>query len=146
MMARDEMKEALGKLLTKVEPPYDRPSSKDWADLERRMCTNFGREFITLIDLLSDFDLRGETLNVVTAGRTNGNPSIAFVYEHECAHGEWPRDMIPFYAVGNGDYYCLSAREGCVSCVYYVSHDDGRTELVAKGVGDWICHLAVALM
>lgn len=33
-------------------------------------------------------------------------------------------DHIPFYAIGNGDYLCLSRSAGVDSPVLYVAHDD----------------------
>jgi len=38
----------------------------------------------------------GEILNVARGGRTNGNDTIAAIYDAEMQTGRWNSDMIPF--------------------------------------------------
>jgi hypothetical protein len=38
----------------------------------------------------------------------------------------WEDDLIPFYAIGNGDYLCFRKSECPNSGVYFIPHDEAR--------------------
>jgi hypothetical protein len=49
----------------------------------------------------------------------------------------WNADLIPFIAVGNGDFFCLSAAAGPQSGVYYVDHE-GDTQRITESFDGWL--------
>ena len=51
--------------------------------------------------------------------------------------GDWNPDLIPFLAVGNGDFFCLSASAGPESGVYYVDHE-ADTQQIAPSFAAWL--------
>ena|SRR5215213_1799952 len=84
------------------------------------------------------YEFPGDILNVSKAGRHNGNDRIAFIYEFEREHGDWPEELIPFYGIGNGDYFALDRREGRNSAVYYRYHEDGHVERYSPDFAAWV--------
>ena len=48
------------------------------------------------------------------------------------------KDHIPFYALGNGDYLCLSRSAGPNSPVLYVAHDDPLVDTIHSSFGDYL--------
>jgi hypothetical protein len=101
----------------------------------------FPQEFVFFMELMTEFSFPGDILNVVTSGRTNGNDTIAFTYDFERSNGVWPPDLIPFYAVGNGDYFCFRSSEGASSHIYYIYHEDGRVEKHSESFEVWVKEL-----
>lgn len=122
-MNKDEITTILDQILEREFRSVDPPGNEDWERLERRFTTQFPDAFRSFIDLMSIYHFPGDILNVRESGQTNGNDTIALTYDLEMKN-EWNADLIPFYSIGNGDYYCLSAHEGRASAVYYWSHDD----------------------
>jgi hypothetical protein len=52
--------------------------------------------------------------------------------------GNWNKNFIPFYGIGNGDYFCLNAKECPDSKVYYRYHEDLRMEEYSDSFEMWI--------
>lgn len=65
------------------------------------------------------------------------------VYQYECQYPEWDRNMIPFYGIGNGDYFCIH-REN--NRVYYFYADRLEFEFYMDTFGEWISDLPDFLM
>lgn len=53
----------------------------------------------------------GDILNVFS-GKMNGNDIIEFIYDYEMKEGFWKKELIFFYSIGNGDYFCFYLKEG----------------------------------
>jgi hypothetical protein len=70
--------------------------------------------------------------------KTNGNDTIVTIYQSEKNIGSWPDYLLPFYGIGNGDYFALDTREGDKSAVYFRSHTDGSVVRYAESFGAWI--------
>ena len=47
-------------------------------------------------------------------------------------------DHIPFYAIGNGDYLCLSRSAGIASPVIYVAHDNPNSDILHTSFSDYL--------
>ena len=149
-MTKDEIKEVIETLVRKYErdfsPPierlhggeqFDPPDRKDWEFLERKFNCSFSPEFVAFVELIVNYNLPG-MLNVTREGKTNGNATMDWRYDHEMSFGTWNADMIPFIAVGNGDFFCLSAGKGAESGVYYVDHGADEEEEITKSFAAWI--------
>jgi hypothetical protein len=143
-LTKDEIKDVIEALVTKFErdsnPPierltrgqqFDPPSDKDWEFLERKFNCSFSPEFVAFVELIVDYNLPG-MLNVTREGRANGDPTVDWWYDREMGFGDWNADLIPFIAVGNGDFFCLSASKGSESGVYYVYHEGEEEQLTAS--------------
>ncbi len=48
------------------------------------------------------------------------------------------KDHVPFYAIGNGDYLCLSRSAGPNSPVLYVAHDDPIVDTIHTSFDDYL--------
>jgi hypothetical protein len=108
--------------------------------LEARLKKRLPIDFKVFIELMSQYPFLGEIYNIPQAlgARTNGNDTIVSVIEFEKSLGEWPDHLLPFYGLGNGDYFVLDAREGDKSAVYFKSHTDGSVAFYADSFGVWI--------
>jgi hypothetical protein len=89
------------------------------------------------MELITDYNLPGMP-NVTREGRTYGEPTLDWLYDHEMSFGRWNPDLIPFLDLGNGDYYCLSASKGPQSGVYFVYHEDGHDEELTDSFEKWL--------
>ena len=136
-MTKIEVRNLLASCLQLEPSPFECPTEEDWRELEVRMRTSFAPEFRFFIDLLSEFAFPGDVYNVAS-GRTNGNDSVVAVYDSEVRFGGWPQELIPFYGIGNGDYFALSSLEGPGSRVYYYSHADRAAVPHSASFSAWL--------
>lgn len=136
-MTREEINSILFKILEPEEAQLDSPSNKDWDILSDKFKCEFSDDFKFFIDLMSKYMFPGDIYNVAT-GKNNGNDSINFVYDYEMNSGDWDKDFIPFYGIGNGDYFCLNIKECPQSKVYYFYHEDLRIEVYSDSFEMWI--------
>lgn len=121
--------------------PYEVPSPEDWKKIEERFGMSFPQEYVDFVELLCDFDFPGDFYNVVRSARSNGNDEIATVYDIERRETDFPEWLIPFYGIGNGDYFALDARAGRESSVYYWYHERRRAERYAGSFSEWLSGL-----
>lgn len=63
---------------------------------------------------------------------------IEDVYEDEMNYGDWNENMVPFYGIGNGDYFCMNTKEGENSRVYYYYHESGEYDVYSANFEEWI--------
>ena len=143
-MTKNEIRAILSSILSAEVGGIDSPTETDWSLLERRFATHFPVEFKVFIELMSEFSFPGDIYNAIQAGRTNGNDSILTVYENEINAG-WPENLIPFYGIGNGDYFALDKNEGIQSAVYYRYHEDGNVVKYSSSFEEWLKHLPAFL-
>jgi len=149
-VTKDEIRDVIEALVEKYEgdsdPPierwgkdqqFDPPAKKDWEFLERKFSCSFAPEFVSFVELITDYNLPG-MLTVTREGRTSGDPTLDWWYDREASLGDWNPDLIPFLAVGNGDYFCLRASKGPQSGVYYVYHEDGQDEQLTASFQEWL--------
>lgn len=106
----------------------------DWEYLESKLSTTFPKELKLFLTAVSDFTFPGDIL----IGKPGTPDAIDTVYELEMSTGMWNSDMIPFYAIGNGDYFCVSKQLGESSPIYYSYHDNGRIVEYADSVHTWL--------
>jgi SMI1-KNR4 cell-wall len=139
-VTRDEVANLLGKILNKEVGNLDNPSTNDWTHLEKKFGCQFPEEFKYFIELMSVYVFPGDILNV-SIGNTNGNDTIEFTYDYEMKQGVWKEDLIPFYSIGNGDYFCLHAKECPNTAVYYYSHEESSIEKEADSFEEWLNQL-----
>ena len=145
MMRKDEIRAFLVPILEKEVAEIDAPTEADWRRFETRFATQLPKEFKTFIELMSEFSFPGDIYNIAQTGRTNGNDRIETIYESEVAASGWPANLIPFYGIGNGDYFALDKDEGPKSAVYYRYHEDGRVEKQNDSFADWLKRLPAFL-
>ncbi|MNV46366.1 SMI1 / KNR4 family protein [compost metagenome] len=139
-MTKDQIEAIIKTVVEEEVNQFEPPSQSDWINFENKFSCTFSNEFKNFIELMSQYSFPGDILNVST-GSTNGNDSIEFTYEYELSQENWNPDMIPFYSVGNGDYFCLSKMESPNSPVYYYYHEDFRTEYYSDSFENWIREL-----
>lgn len=104
----------------------------------------FPAAFKLFIELMSEYSFPGDILNV-SNGKTNGNDTIEFTYDYEMKQGNWKKELIPFYSIGNGDYFCLLSNECPKAGVYYYSHEDGNINKEANNFVEWLKQLPTFL-
>ncbi len=102
---------------------YRPPTIDEWKALEEKFSCEFPSGLRSFIELMAEFDFPGDIMNVGD-GPNNGNDGIELTYDFEIRENPaWLSEMIPFYAIGNGDYFCVSSREGPSSAIYYYDHE-----------------------
>jgi len=140
-MRKSEILKILKKVMPTVDQPYDVPTKSDWIKLESKFGTVFPQEFVDFVELLTGFEFPGDFYNVNSTENTNGNDYIGLVYDMESSQIEWPKWFVPFYGIGNGDYFGLDSREGLTASVHYWYHDRLATEPFKKSFWAWIENL-----
>jgi hypothetical protein len=136
-MTEAEMDQILASTLPRASTPFDPPSSHDWQRLEAKFRCKFDDDFKIFMTLMSKYRFPGDLLNV-SSGRTNGNDPIELAFDLEAELPNWDPKMIPFYAIGNGDYFCLSREECPASKVYYFYAERNEFEPYAASFADWV--------
>lgn len=88
----------------------------------QRLKSYFGNQlpqsFLAMRALLPQYVIPGDHL-----------PAAEMILSHEWETENNPNftgDFVPFYAIGNGDYLCISRKAGQCSPVLYVAHDDPK--------------------
>lgn len=136
-----EMIEAVLQRISDFEPtPFEPPIASDWIGLEAKFGCRFNNTFKIFFSLLGKYRFPGEMLNV-SSSQGIGNDTIILSFDLEMEHGQWNKEMIPFYAIGNGDYFCLSCEECPNSRVFYYDHETQVFEIYLESFGKWIQHL-----
>ena len=145
-MTRDEILKILESCLPVAEPPYDLPPAHAWSELTHRLGMQFPREFVEFMELLTCFEFPGDIYNISKLGRTNGNDTIADVYDFEVSHNEfWPSWLVPFYGIGNGDYFGFDMRTSTESEVLYWYHEVQMAKRDAASFAQWVERLPAFL-
>ena len=144
-MTKQEIRALLSTVLPAKSGGIGPPSTEEWQALEGRLGTCFPEEFVYFIELMSEFSFPGDIYNVTRADRTKDNDTIELVYAHERRLSGWPDELIPFYGIGNGDYFALHRDEGRASAVYYRYHEDGRIERYSASFASWLIELPAFL-
>lgn len=137
-MTKDEIRLMLRAIPDVRAANFSKPTEADWASLETFFDSRFPPEFKAFIELMAEFSFPGDIYNVTSAGQTNGNDLIATVYANEKASSNWPARLVPFYGIGNGDYFALGADDGLV---YYRYHEDQRVEKYSASFEEWLRRL-----
>lgn len=145
LMNKEEIRQSLADVLVRETALLDVPAEADWLSLEERFETRFPAEFKAFIDLMSEFAFPGDIYNVPQKGRSNGNDTITQIFESERANSDWPEYLVPFYGIGNGDYFVLDTRERDSSAVYFRNHADGGIVRYSDNFGVWIKKLPAFL-
>lgn len=133
-MEYKEIEKILKNLLDKEEDKLDKPTDKEWEELSNKFNYSFENEFKYFIELMSEWSFPGDIYNV-SKENNNGNDTIEDVYNHEMENGYWKSNMIPFYGIGNGDYFCINRDD---SKVYYYYSDKDKFEKYSNNFKSWI--------
>ena len=133
-MKREETENILSIFCEKYDEYFDIPSSLDWESLSGYFNTDFDSDFVTFINLMSEWAFPGEIYNV-TENNNNGNDTIKTVYDFEMNCGEWNKNMIPFCAIASGDYFCIDSNN---KSVMYFYHDKQEFEFYCNDFEEWI--------
>lgn len=133
-MKYNEIEFILKKVLDKEICKLDKPTDKEWEELSHKFNYSFSNEFRYFIELMSVWSFPGDIYNV-SKGYNNGNDTIEHVYDVEMKNGNWNADMIPFYGIGNGDYFCINVLD---SKVYYYFCDKDEFQEYCTNFIIWI--------
>ncbi|MFN0195481.1 MAG: SMI1/KNR4 family protein [Planctomycetaceae bacterium] len=136
-MSDQEMEALMVCAFDAEETPLDPPSTDDWNRLEAAHHCIFPADFKNFYHAVSHYRIRGELLNV-SSGRTNGNDTSECAYTSEVDLGNWNPNMVPFFAIGNGDYFCLSSSECPSSPVYFRDAGANTYCVYSNSFEDWI--------
>lgn len=136
-MDKNEIRRILSQNLETEFEKIDQASAADWEKLERLVQTRFPESYRWFVELMTEYSFPGDMLNIQESGRTNGNDPISIVYESEFLAGECPW-LVPFYSIGNGDYFCFDSREKENSAVYYWCHEDKNVSCENPSFEGWM--------
>ena len=123
------------------------PNQIEWKTLESKFSCKFPNEMYHFINLMKIFSFPGDILNVGAGpNNDNDNDTIDYVYDFEIKENPtWKQNMVPFYSIGNGDYFCISASEDCLSAVYYYYLDRKAFVKHCESFEEWIVDLPIFL-
>jgi SMI1-KNR4 cell-wall len=141
-MNKQEVRQLLSASLTPESASLQPPTAEEWGALEDLLEMRFPIAFRYFIELMSEFQFPGDIYNVPQSGRTNGNDTIDRVYLQEVQSSCWPVELIPFYGMGNGDYFALRREGGVASGVYYWYHERRAAEVYSPTFDLWLLHLS----
>ena len=130
-MSKEELEQLLSTVLIKRQYPLDKPTLQDWEALKSKFQCDFNPDFVRFMEAITLYQFPGELYDVARGSNTTGNGTIAAIYDLETGYDSqvhWNTELIPFYGVGNGDCFCLSASMGEDSPVFYVYHEDGQAK------------------
>lgn len=136
-MSKDEIQQILATVLPKRLEICDPPSEADWTQLSARFGCTFPDEFRSFIDLMTIFRFPGEIFGAARE-ENGGESAIAIIYDQECKYATWDRDMIPFYGIGNGEYFCINRTKCPDSPVYYRYLERESFEEISHSFEQWI--------
>lgn len=114
------------------------PNKEEWENLEEKFGCEFGEDFKDFIGLMGKYSFPGDILGV---GETSENDTIDSTYDYEIRYGNRESDMIPFYSIGNGDYFCFSSKQLPESPIYYIRHEDSSVEEEYGSFREWVLDL-----
>lgn len=143
-MTKDEVEKLLISILDKETESLKSPSANDWIKIEKKFGCQFPNEFKYFIELMAEYIFPGDILNV-SSGKTNGNDTIEFIYDYQMNKGSWQEGLIPFYSIGNGDYFCIHSKECPETRVYYYVHEELTIEKEAENFEEWLNQLPAFL-
>lgn len=143
-MKIDEMRKVLNSILEREDDKLDIPTDEEWETLSKKFNCSFNEAFINFINLMAEYSFPGDIYNV-SRGKTNDNDLIDFVYDYEIKSENWDKQMIPFYGIGNGDYFCISKEKSPNSPVYYFYADKQLSEEYCSSFEEWIKQLPTFL-
>lgn len=132
-MKCEEIENILSAFSEKYDRYFDVPTGQDWKRLSDYFNTEFDSNFVAFINLMSKWVFPGEIYNV-TENNNNGNDTIKIVYDSEMIYGNWDKNMIPFYGIGSGDYFCINSNNKNVWYFY----DKQRFEFYCNDFEEWI--------
>ena len=124
----------------KQPPPQAEPG--DWHALESKFGCCFPPSFVALMEVMPGYNI--PTVLAVSRKQPRDaydDQRIDQVYDHEMSFGTWDPDLIPFLAVGNGDFFCLSRKGGPHSAVFYYDHESDSAPQVEASFDDWLRNL-----
>lgn len=133
-MNYNEVESILATILDRETDITAKPTGEEWNELRNKFNYSFSDEFKYFIELMSEWSFPGEIYNVSNMDN-NGNDTIKDVYDYEVKNGNWNKSMIPFYGIGNGDYFCLCTLN---SKVYYYYHEIGEVKEYCNSFKQWI--------
>ena len=129
-MTNDEVTAIIARAFESASEPDPRFAADDEMQLINYFGDIFPTEFNIMRALLPKYYIPGDHL-----------PADEIIHDYEWETKNNPNfatDFIPFYAVGNGDYLCLSRSVGKTSPVLYVAHDDPRVEILHDTFADYL--------
>lgn len=136
-MKKNEVQEILSQNLEKEFGQTDPPTEADWEKLQRLLQIQFPETYRWFMELMTEYSFPGDILNIQESRRTNGNDPVLLVYDSEFRDSEFPW-LVPFYSIGNGDYFCFDSREKENLAVYYFHHEDERVSCENPSFSDWL--------
>ncbi|REK18545.1 MAG: SMI1/KNR4 family protein [Planctomycetota bacterium] len=140
-MTKDEIRSVLVTCLSPEIPGFQPPTDLEWQSFENRFSCRFPSEMRDFIDLMAEYAFPGDILNV-GAGPNNGNDTVELAYDLEIKENPtWSAEMVPFYSIGNGDYFCVSSLQCPDSPVYYYYAERGRFEEYSPSFEKWVLDL-----
>jgi len=140
-MTKDEIRQVLEACLKRKSPGLQSPSPEEWQSLESRFACRFPAEMRDFIDLMAEYEFPGDILNVGCRSN-NGNDTVDLTYEFELKENPtWSAEMIPFYSIGNGDYFCISSQQCPETAIFYYYAEQGLFKKYCKNFKDWILEL-----
>ena len=137
-MTLNEIRTLLEGLLPRETMACSPPSEADWENAALALDTVFPAEYKSFVNLMAEFAFPGDIYNIEQQGPDNGNDTLELVYRMEVEAGQWPLHLLPFYGIGNGDYFALERSRDGHSAVYYWNHETAQADRTHECFADWL--------
>jgi hypothetical protein len=138
-MTVDELSTLVARRCSRREAPLRSPSDADWQALESAFGCKFPLLFYELHRLYSLYQFEGEWLPVAADIDPLSPDTPILVARVERESGRvWEDALVPFYAVGSGDYVCLRADEGATSRVMFADHERDEISVLKPSISDFL--------
>ena len=136
-MDKNEVENVLVSTFRQRADSLPSPTVNDWAALRSYFgATQLCDEFVFFMELAGRFRIEGELLRVADGRCLQGVDTIVSAVEAEKGISGWPGSLIPFYSVGNGDYYCVSTEPA--GAVVYLDHEGGSHKVLWKSFSEFL--------
>lgn len=127
------------------ETPKKAPSPEDWSHLEEWTGFVFPEDFKSFYEQARYYHFEGELPSVFGKGTDGMDWMELLSREREAADVQLPRDLVPFCAVGNGDFHCFRKLDptGATYDIVYWYGDKGADqsetpEVLASDFRSWL--------
>ncbi|MEI8021188.1 MAG: SMI1/KNR4 family protein [Schlesneria sp.] len=129
-MSEEDVESLLSSHFTRSTDTDPRCAADDAATVVDFFGPELPDEFRSFRRLLPKYDIPGDHLPA---------QEMILDFEWESANNpNFTTDFVPFYAIGNGDYLCLSRKAGKASPVLYVVHDDPQIATIHLSFAEYL--------
>lgn len=141
-MTRADMRDRIARVFQSRDLPEEPPSTEEWNTVSASLGGRVPQALESFYEVAAEFRFEGDLLPIAVGGDLEAPDTLLTVRAAEEGIGGWPERMIPFFAMGNGDYLCVALNDDPEGPVYVVAHESRGVVLAHASIGHWLDELA----